>query len=246
MDRMLYVAMTGAKQTLLAQTANSHNLANASTTGFRADLEAFRAMPVYGPGQPSRVYAMAERPGTDLMSGTVSATGRELDVAVSGDGWIAVQAADGSEAYTRAGDLRVSSNGQLVNGAGHEVLGNSGPIAIPPSMKIEIGADGTITSRGLGQAPSTLSAVDRIRLVKLPSAELIKGADGLMRLRNGQPAEPDANVRLTAGSLESSNVNAVEAMVNMITLSRQFEMQVKAMKTTEDIDQSAAQILRLN
>jgi flagellar basal-body rod protein FlgF len=243
---MLYVAMTGAQQTLLAQTANTHNLANASTTGFRADLEAFRAMPVYGPGQPSRVYAMAERPGTDLSPGTVSSTGRELDVAVNGDGWIAVQAADGSEAYTRAGDLRIDSNGQLVNGAGHAVLGNSGPIAIPPSTKIEIGADGTITSRGLGQAPSTLSAVDRIRLVNPPKAELMKGADGLMRVRNGAAVEPDAAVHLTPGSLESSNVNAVEAMVNMITLSRQFEMQVKAMRTTEDIDQSAAQILRMN
>jgi flagellar basal-body rod protein FlgF len=246
MDRMLYIAMTGATQTMLAQTANTHNLANASTTGFRADLEAFRAMPVYGQGHPSRVYAMAERPGTDLSSGTVTATGRELDVAVNGDGWIAVQAADGSEAYTRAGDLRVSSNGQLVNGAGHAVLGNGGPVAIPPSEKIEIGVDGTITSRALGQAPNTLAAVDRIRLVNPPKADLMKGADGLMRLRSGESVEPDVNVRLVAGSLESSNVNAVEAMVNMITLSRQFEMQVKAMRTTEEIDQSAAQILRMS
>jgi flagellar basal-body rod protein FlgF len=243
---MLYIAMTGASQTMLAQTANTHNLANASTTGFRADLEAFRAMPVYGQGQPSRVYAMAERPGTDLSSGTVAATGRDLDIAVNGEGWIAVQAADGSEAYTRAGDLRVSSNGQLVNGAGRPVLGNGGPIAIPPSEKIEIGADGTITSRALGQAPNTLSAIDRIRLVNPPKADLMKGADGLMHLRGSESVAPDVNVQLVSGSLESSNVNAVEAMVNMITLSRQFEMQVKAMRTTEDIDQSAAQILRMN
>lgn len=246
MDRMLYIAMTGASQTMLAQTANTHNLANASTTGFRADLEAFRAMPVYGQGHPSRVYAMAERPGTDMSSGTVTATGRELDIAVNGEGWIAVQAADGSEAYTRAGDLRVSSNGQLVNGAGRPILGNGGPIAIPPSEKIDIGADGTITSRALGQAPNTLSAIDRIRLVNPPKADLMKGADGLMRLRSGEPVAPDVNVQLVSGSLESSNVNAVEAMVNMITLSRQFEMQVKAMRTTEEIDQSAAQILRMN
>ena len=246
MDRMLYIAMTGASQTMLAQTANTHNLANASTTGFRADLEAFRAMPVYGQGQPSRVYAMAERPGTDLSSGTVIATGRELDVAVNGDGWIAVQTADGKEAYTRAGDLRVSSNGQLVNGAGHAVLGNGGPIAIPPSEKIEVGVDGTITSRALGQAPNTLSAVDRIRLVNPPKADLMKGADGLMRLRNGESAAPDVNVQLVAGSLESSNVNAIEAMVNMITLARQFEMQVKAMRTTEEIDTAAAKLLGMN
>ncbi|MDH4134257.1 MAG: flagellar basal body rod protein FlgF [Gammaproteobacteria bacterium] len=245
MDRMLYIAMTGAKQTLLAQAANTNNLANASTTAFRADFEAFRAMPVYGDGYPSRVYAMAERPGVDLKSGTVVSTGRELDVAVSGEGWIAVQAADGSEAYTRAGDLRFSSNGLLTTGTGLAVLGNGGPIAVPPAEKIEIGVDGTISARGLGQAPNTLSAVDRIRLVNPPKGDLVKGKDGLLRLRNGEPAAVDENVRLVSGSLESSNVNAVEAMVSLITLSRQFEMQVKAMRASEDIDQSAAQILRM-
>lgn len=246
MDKMLYIAMSGAKQTMLAQAANTHNLANASTTGFRADLEAFRAMPVFGQGFPTRVYAMAERPGVDLSNGTVTATGRELDVAVNGDGWFAVQGADGTEGYTRAGDLRVSSNGLLVNGAGHAVLGNSGPMALPPNEKIEIGSDGTVTVRPLGQAANTLSVVDRLKLVNPPKGELVKGTDGLMRLKDGVPATADANVRLAPGSLETSNVNAVEAMVNLITLSRQFEMQVKAMRTTEEIDQSAAQILRMS
>jgi len=246
MDRMLYVAMTGAKQTLLAQAANTHNLANASTIGFRADLEAFRAMPVYGPGHPSRVYAMAERPGVDFSHGSITQTGRELDVAVQGEGWIAVQAADGTEAYTRAGDLRVTASGQLQTGAGHNVLGNGGPIAIQQSEKIEIGADGTISIRPLGQAPTTLAVADRIKLVKPPLADLIKGADGLMRLKNNASVPADETVRLSPGSLETSNVSAVEAMVNMITLSRQFEMQVKAMRGAEEIDQSAAQILRLN
>jgi flagellar basal-body rod protein FlgF len=245
MDKMLYIAMTGAKQTLLAQAANTHNLANASTTAFRADLEAFRAMPVFGPGQPSRVYAMAERPGVDLTAGSLTATGRELDIAVNGEGWIAVQAPDGSEAYTRAGDLRLSPEGLLTNGAGHRVLGNGGPIAIPQAEKIEIGTDGTISIRAPGQAPNTLAAVDRVKLVNPPAAELGKGADGLMHLKAGASAEPDNGVRLVSGTLETSNVSAVEAMVNMITLSRQFEMQVKAMRTTEEIDQSAAQILRV-
>ena len=133
MDRLLYVAMTGASQTMLAQAANSHNLANASTTGFRADLSAFRAMPVFGPGAPSRVYAMAERPGVDMSYGTLVSTGNDLDLAVKGDGWIAVQGPDGREGYTRAGDLRISTSGLLVNGAGHLVLGENGPIAIPPA-----------------------------------------------------------------------------------------------------------------
>jgi len=245
MDRMLYIAMSGAKQTLLAQAANTQNLANANTTGFRADFDAFRAMPVYGDGYPTRVYAMAERPGVDLSSGTVAATGRDMDVAINGDGWLAVQAADGSEAYTRAGDLRVSSNGQLTNGAGNVILGNSGPIAVPPSEKIEIGTDGTITTRPLGQAPNTLSVVDRIKLVNPAKADLIKGTDGLMRLKDDSAAPADANVRVVTGSLESSNVNSVDAMVNMITLSRQYEMQVKAMKVTEDNDQSAVKLVQM-
>ena len=246
MDRMLYIAMSGAKQTLLAQAANTHNLANATTTGFRADFEAFRSMPVFGDGQPSRVYAMAERPGVDLSVGTLVSTGRELDVAVEGEGWIAVQGADGQEAYTRAGDLRIGPNGQLVTGAGHAVLGNGGPIAVPPTEKFEIGVDGTITIRPTGQAATSLSVLDRIKLVNPPKAELVKGNDGLMRLKDGQAVPADANVRVATGSLEMSNVNAVESMVNMITLARNFEMQVRAMRTTQENDQAAAQLLRFN
>jgi flagellar basal-body rod protein FlgF len=246
MDRALYIAMTGAAQTLLAQAANSHNLANATTTGFRADLEAFRAMPVFGYGYPSRVYAMSERPGVNLAAAAVTATGRELDVAINGEGWIAVQGADGQEAYTRAGDLRLDANGRLVNGAGRPVLGNDGPIAVPPNEKFEVGVDGTITIKPTGQAATSLTTLDRIKLVNPPKADLVKSADGLMRLQDGQAAPADGNVRLIGGSLEASNVNAVEAMVDMITLSRQFELQVRAMRTTQEDDQSAAQLLRLS
>jgi flagellar basal-body rod protein FlgF len=245
MDRMLYVAMTGAKQTLVAQAANAHNLANVSTSGFRADLAAFRAMPVFGPGQATRVYAMAERPGIDFSAGVVSNTGRELDVAVHGEGWIAVQGRDGREAYTRAGDLRVTPNGQLTTGAGLPVLGNGGPIAIPQYEKLDIGADGTISIRATGQAAAALATVDRIKLVNPPVEELRKGEDGLMRLRDGREADADVRVQLISGSLEGSNVNAVDALVNMLTLQRQFEMQVKMMRTTEETDAAAAQVMRL-
>lgn len=245
MDRMLYVAMTGAKQTLVAQAANAHNLANVSTSGFRADLAAFRAMPVFGPGQATRVYAMAERPGIDFSAGVVSNTGRELDVAVHGEGWIAVQGRDGREAYTRAGDLRVTPNGQLTTGSGLPVLGNGGPIAIPQYEKLDIGADGTISIRATGQAAAALATVDRIKLVNPPVEELRKGEDGLMRLRDGREADADVRVQLISGSLEGSNVNAVDALVNMLTLQRQFEMQVKMMRTTEETDAAAAQVMRL-
>lgn len=245
MDRMLYVAMSGAKQALLAQAANSHNLANVNTPGFRGDLNQFRAMPVFGPGYATRVYAMQERPGVDHSPGTVQSTGRPLDIALKGDGWIAVQAADGREAYTRAGDLHIGSSGLLLTGAGYPVLGNGGPIAIPPGENLEIGLDGTISLRLLGQPANALAEVDRIKLVNPSPSQLVKESDGLFRLREGTTAPADASVSVIAGSLEGSNVNAVEAMVNMITLSRQFELQVKLMRTAEQDDEAAAQMMRL-
>ncbi|HKK14557.1 MAG TPA: flagellar basal-body rod protein FlgF, partial [Gammaproteobacteria bacterium] len=236
MDRMLYVAASGAHQIQLAQTANSNNLANANTTGFMADLAAFRSQPVFGPGQPSRVYAMAEKPGVDFSRGNLQNTGRALDVAVNGPGFIAVQAPDGSEAYTRRGDLKVSSTGLLTNGAGHPVLGNGGPIVLPPSSKIDIGADGTISVLPPGQNPSTMAVVDRIKLVDPKDGALNKSRDGLLHTRSGKPAQADASVQLVSGTLESSNVDTVSAMVNMIELARRFEMQVQMMKTGQQND----------
>ena len=244
MDRMLYVAMSGANQTMLAQAANTNNLANVSTTGFRADFEQFRAMPVFGDGYGSRVYAMTERPRTDLTGGALQTTDRDLDMAISGEGWFAVQTPEGGEAYTRAGDLRVTPNGQLVNGAGHVMLGDAGPLVIPPFDKLNIGDDGTITIQPLGQGPDNLAVVGRVKLVRPDPATLEKGLDGLMHLPEDEVALPDAGVRLISRALEGSNVNAVEAMVNMMELSRQYEMQVKMMKTAEENDQASTRLLR--
>lgn len=246
MDRLLYVSMSGAKQVMLAQGAVSNNLANANTIGFREDFQAFRAMPVYGPGEPTRVYAMAERPGTDLAPGAIQTTGGDLDIAVDGEGWIAVQANDGSEAYTRSGDLRIAGGGVLVTGAGHPVLGNGGPIVIPAAEKIDVAGDGTISARTVGQEANALTVLDRIKLVKPDAKQLFKGDDGLMRVQSGQDAEPDASVKLLSGALESSNVNTIEALVQQITLGRQFELQVKMMKTAEEIDSATSQMMRLS
>ena len=246
MDRMLYVAMTGAQQMLRAQTITSHNLANANTVGFRQDMADFRNMPVFGDGLPTRAYAMAERAGVDLKVGKLMTTGRDLDVAVQGEGWIAIQAPDGNEAYTRAGDLQLDANGLLTTANGYPVLGNGGPISIPPTEKIEIGADGTISIRPPGESPSNLVVVDRIKLIK-PTADnlLYKDSSGLMRTANGQPTPPDASVSLTAGALESSNVNPAEALVSMIEASRRFEMQIKMMSTAKENDNATNQLLRL-
>lgn len=245
MDRMLYIAMSGAKETLLSQAVNTHNLANVNTTGFRADLAAFSSMQVRGPGYDSRAYALSEDRGVDFSYGALLSTGRDLDVAVNGDGWIAVQAPDGSEAYTRAGDLRIDSAGLLTTGTGLPVLGNAGPIAIPPFEKMAIGGDGVISIRSLGQAPNTLAEVERIKLVRPALTDLLKGEDGLLRTRDGAPQPSAADVELVAGTLESSNVNGVDAMVNLIQLARQFEVQVKLMKTAEENDSASAQLMRL-
>ncbi len=245
MDRLLYVAMSGAKETLHAHAVNTHNLANANTVGFRADLDAFNSMPVYGPGYASRAYALASDVEVDFTAGGLMTTGRELDVAVNGGGWIAIQAPDGNEAYTRAGDLRIDSSGLLTTGAGQPVMGNAGPIAISPYQKLEIGNDGTISIQPLGQDPNTLAIVDRIKLVNPDVANLIKGQDGLIRTKNGAPALPDAGIRLVSGSLESSNVNSIESMVKMIDLARQFELQVKMMSTSEENDKATASLMQL-
>ncbi len=246
MDRMLYIAMSGAQQILQAQTATSHNLANASTTGFRADFSQFRSMPVFGPGHPSRVYAMSERPGVDFTPGGIQSTGRELDMALQGEGWIAVQARDGTEAYTRAGNLRTTVTGQLVTGTGLPVLGNGGPIAIPPAEKLEIAGDGTISIVPVGQQPAELAVLDRIKLVNPNLAQLEKGPDGLMRLNDGTTADADAAVTLVSGALEASNVNTVEALVEMINLARSFQMQIKAMETADENEKAMAQMMRLS
>ena len=157
MDRMTYVAMNGARQTEIAQTINSNNLANAGTTGFRADLHAFSSLAVAGAGQPTRVNAVGETFATDFTSGAVLTTGRDLDIAVQGAGFIAVQAPDGSEAYTRAGDLRINSAGQLLTSSGDPVVGDGGPVAIPQNASVSIGADGTVSVQPLGQGPETLA-----------------------------------------------------------------------------------------
>jgi flagellar basal-body rod protein FlgF len=242
---MLYVAMTGASETLRAQTVNNHNLANVATTGFRADLAAFQSRAVDGTGFASRVYATNGTVGWDSQSGALLSTGRDLDIAVNGKGWIAVQGPDGKEAYTRAGNLQVDATGQLMTATGRAVLGDGGPINIPPYTSIFFARDGSISVVAQGQAPDTTSTVGRIKLVNPPEADLQRGDDGLFRTKDGSEAPPDAAVQIGSGMLESSNVNTAEAMVNMIELARQFEMQVKAIRAAEENAAAASQLMKV-
>ncbi len=245
MDKLAYIAMTGAKQIARAQAINSHNLANVNTNGFRADLHSFEGAPVRGPGYASRVNAVVGSEGWSSAIGTLKTTGNPLDVAVSDGGWLAVQAADGSEAYTKAGDLRVNALGQLITGTQLPVMGDTGPVAVPPNSGLTIGADGTISIIPLGQGAETAASVDRLKLVRPPVDQLVKGDDGLMRLEDGSQAVADASVSLSVGVLEGSNVSVVGSMVSMIELARQFELQVRMIDTANDNSKAAASIMRM-
>ena len=245
MDRMLYLAMSGASHAMKAQAVNANNLANVNTNSFRADLAAIQSVPIEGAGLDSRVYSVARENGVDLSIGPAISTGRELDVAINGDGWFAIQRSDGGEGFTRAGNLRITSFGQLETERGQPVLGNSGlPVIIPLAEKIEIGSDGTVSARPVGQTAATLVVVDRIKMVNPDPTMMYKGSDGVMRLKDDSLSIADAAVTLSSGVLEGSNVNAIDSMVSMIALSRQFEMGVKMMKTAEENDKASAQLLR--
>lgn len=245
MDRSLYIAMTGASQNMLAQAVHANNLANVSTTGFRGDMAQARAMPLFGEVYAGRVFAMTERPATDFTQGVINQTGNPLDVAVKGKGFIAVQAPNGQEAYTRAGDLKIDQDGMLRTGSGLPVLGNGGPITIPPAAKITLGGDGSITIQPLGAAAGTLATVDRIKVAEPDLKQMVKGEDGLLRDQRGQLLEASPTAGLEVGALEKSNVNAVAELTEILTLSRQFELSVKYMREAQTNDEAVARILQM-
>jgi flagellar basal-body rod protein FlgF len=246
MDRLIYTAMTGAKHILEQQANTSHNLANATTTGFRAQLDSFRAVPVNGPGLATRAFVVDATVGTDFTPGAIQQTGRDLDVAVQGKGWIAVQADDGSEAFTRNGSFKLSENGVLQTQNGLNVMGDGGPISIPPDVTLSIGKDGTVSAIATSGKPGAVTVLGRIKLVNPPEDGIVRGDDGLFRMKNGDQADADANVALIGGALEGSNVSVVDSMVSMISLARQFEMQMSLMKNAESNEAKAAQLLALS
>lgn len=246
MDRLIYTAMTGAKHALEQQATATHNLANAGTIGFRAQIDSFRAVPIVGDGLPTRAFVVDATVGSDFTSGPIQQTGNSLDVAVQGDGWLTLQMDDGSEAYTRNGALKISENGILQTQSGATVAGDGGPISIPPNVTLTIGSDGTVSSVDNTTAPTSVTTLGKLKLVNPPTQNLVRGDDGLFRTRNGAPVEADATVRTAGGALEGSNVNLVDSMVSMINLSKQFELQMTMLKTSETMENSAAQIFALS
>jgi flagellar basal-body rod protein FlgF len=242
MDRLIYTAMTGAKGTMDQQAAVAHNLANATSTGFRAELHKLRAVEVQTESMRTRSFTVDASVATDFGEGSLQFTGRPYDVALAGKGWLAVQMPDGREAYTRNGSLQVSPNGILQTRDGKPVLGDGGPITIPPDNEITIGADGSISASQPDQ-PGVVNVIAQLKLVNPPEATLQRGDDGLFRVQGGAPAPADPNVRVAGGYLEGSNVNVVDQMVQMISLARQFEMQTRMLSTAEQNDRAAAQVL---
>ena len=249
MDRALFLAMSGAKQNMQEMQLRANNLANVSTTGFRADLAQARSMQAYGEGLPSRVFSMTERPGQSFAQGNVITTGRDLDITIEGDGWISVMDKTGQEGLTRNGNLRINETGVLSNGSGHLVLGESGaPITLPiPLAKVEIGRDGTISALPQGAPADAMEVVDRIKLTRTDNRSLFKDTNGLFRSKDFTSNYiADADVKVMKGAIEGSNVNAVSEMTNLIDLQRQFEMQVKLMSNAEEMDKSSDSLLRMS
>lgn len=245
MDRIIYTSMTGATAAASRQAVLAHNLANASTNGFRAEMSTFRSVPIQGPGSGTRVFALEATSGHVDTPGPVQRTGRSLDAMAVGNAWFAVQGLDGTEAYTRNGGFEVSPAGQLLTGNGLAVLSDSGgPIDVPPGAEISLGSDGTITAKAAGQPAATIG---RVKLATpTPENPLQRGDDGLFRARDGNPIPTDANARMLTGAIEGSNVNAIESMVGMIAAARQFEQQMKLLQTAETNDKTASQLLSMN
>ena len=241
MDRLIYTSMSGAKAALQRQDTLANNLSNASTNGFRAELTAFRAVPIRGDGASTRVFALESTPGYNAAPGPISATGRNLDVAMTGKSWLAVQGLDGTEAYTRGGALDVNAEGVLVTRDGLQVNGDGGPITVPPNASVDIADDGTVTAKVGNQKAQQIG---KLKLVT-PDVPMTRGTDGLFRADSGDlPASPAARVQ--SGALEGSNVSPVATMVGMIAAARQFEHQMKMLENAEKQDQQASKLLSEN
>jgi flagellar basal-body rod protein FlgF len=244
MDRVIYTAMTGAQHILDQQSTNSNNLANVSTNGFKAQIDAFLSVPIVGGGIDTRAFVVNASGGTDFTPGAIKQTGRTLDVAIEGKGWFSVQRPDGSEGLTRNGSFKISENGLLQTSGGRNVLGGGGPITIPPNVNISIGADGTISSVDPAVSGGPSTPIDVIKLSNPDEKTLVRGDDGLFKAAGGVVADP--TVKVVNGALESSNVNVIHSMVNMISLARQFDIQMQLMKNAENSDQNAAKLFNLS
>lgn len=245
MDRLIYTSLSAMRGAMARQQATASNLANAATPGFRADIAEAQALWLAGPSLGDRAMASEEVLNADMKAGSVTATGRDLDISLAGDSLLTVQSPDGEEAYTRRGDLQIGASGLLTTGDGHPVLGEGGPITIPPADRVNIAKDGRILFVPAGGDPAQVQELDRLKLASPAGSSIAKGLDGLFRVKGGGvlPVDPDAQI--ATGQLEESNVSATEALVDMIDASRAWDMQLKLITSARDLDAASAELMRL-
>ena len=245
MDKLIYTAASGLKGHMAAQAAIANNMANASTIGFRAEKVNFNSLLLKGSGFDSRQPASEDIPDFDRSAGAVTTTGRNLDVAIPGDQWMAVQANDGTEGYTRRGDLNISATGVLETGDGFPVMGSGGPITVPPATSVSIGQDGTISIIPVGGDAKNPQVIDRIKFASAQGSQTVKGLDNLIHVQGGGILPTDENAKCISGALEQSNVNMTQSLVDMIENQRSYEVQANLMKSAKDMDESAASVMRM-
>lgn len=247
MDRMIYLAMNGAKHVAWQQATTANNLANANTPGFKAEQVSFRALPVQGEGSPTRTYVVDNTIGYDASQGTLMQTGNPNDFALGGPGFIAVQTPDGQEAYTRGSGFVLDETGIMRTPGGLAILGDGGPITIPLGSQPRLTQDGMVLAVPQHGADRTPQIVGQLKLVKpANNGDVYKGEDGLFHTQDGAQLQADPTVKLVTGALEGSNVNPVDSLIQMISHTRAYELNVKLMHTADQNAQAATQLLAFN
>lgn len=245
MDRMIHTALSGMEAAMTRQRVTASNLANAQTTGFRAETFTVDPAQLKGPALEARAMNRGSVHGADMRSGAMVETGNPLDIAIGGNALLALQGADGSEVYSRRGDLSVGASGVLQNGDGRPVMGQAGPITIPPGRNLSIGQDGTISARDPAAPDAPAEELGRIKLASMEGSRIAKDTDGFMRVVGGGILPTDQAATLTSGALEQSNVDTTQVLVDMIEAQRSFERRAKLFSTANEIDTSGARLMSL-
>ena len=245
MDRMIWTAVSGMNASMARERMIASNMANAQTPGFRAEVMAATPTTLEGPSLEVRALTGAAVYGAAMDPGALVETGRALDVALTGDGLLSVQAADGTEAYTRRGDLSLSPAGVLTNGDGALVIGENGPISVPPGSNVSIGPDGAVLVRSASDPNAPPQQVERLKLAGWHGSRIAKGLDGLFRVQGDGVLPQDAEARLVSGALEQSNVQTSQVLVQMVEAQRLFDMRTKLVATAKELDEQGASLMRL-
>lgn len=246
MDRLVYTAVSGMNASMMRERMTASNMANAQTIGFKAEVMQAQAVTLDGPQLDVRALNRSEVKGANMKEGAIIATGRPLDVAMTGNTMLAVQSVDGQEAYTRRGDLSVSNTGVVENGEGLPVLGETGPLMVPPGSTVSISQDGSVMVRDPSVPEQEPQKIDRLKLVSTAGSQLEKDLAGVFRVPGGGVLPVDDNAKVIPESVEQSNVNSSEVLVDMIESQRLFDLRTKLVSTAKELDEGSSKLMRLD